>query len=80
MHQEALKTSPPDVRNAVLPRRMRREVREKCSQLFALIAVASARCPSSLPKESRFSAAIALQREEAKERNLIGLLLATVIS
>ena len=74
MHQEALKMSPPDARNAVLQRRMRREVREKCSQLFALIAARNARCPSSLLKAKRFTAASASQLKELTRSNSFGLM------
>lgn len=74
MHQEDLKMNPPDVRNAVLPRRMRREVREKCSQLFVLIAARNARCPSSLLKAKRFTAASASQLKELTRSNSFGLM------
>ena len=75
MHPEDSRTSPPDVKSAAPQRRMRREVREKCSQLFALNAARSARCPSSLPKAKRFIAASASQQREPTERNRFDLIL-----
>jgi len=64
MHPEALRISLPDARSAVLQRRMHREVKERCSLLFVLSAVRSARCPSSPPRESLFTAAHASQQRE----------------
>ena len=62
MHREVLRTSLKDARSAVLQERMHREAREKCSLQFVQSAVASARFPSSLPKESLFIAAFASQQ------------------
>ena len=69
MHPEDSRTSPPDVKIVVPQRRTRREVREKCSQLFARSVARNARCPSSLPKERLYIAAIASQQKEPTEHN-----------
>ncbi len=62
MHREASRTSLKDARSAVLQERTHREARERCSPLFALSAVASARFPSGPPRVSLFIAALASQR------------------
>ncbi len=69
MHQEDLKTNLRDAKSAAPQRRMRRRVREKCSQPFALNAAKNARCPSSLPKVKLYIAANASQQKEQTERN-----------